>query len=141
MNIQLKNKDLPALQSALQVVSVKPMKAHRGRVKLLAHVEEKLVEYIKDEQYVLNEYIEVKDGQFVRDENNNPVLKDPSKLRELNDFIDDLKNETVTFAFGEYEERYRAFLDYLADAEGDFTVNEALVLDKVLEQYEKGENA
>lgn len=136
MELKLQNKDLQALQSALQVVSVKPMKAHRGRVKLLAHVEKKLVEYIKDEQDVLNEYILVKDGQFVRDENNNLVLKDPDKLQELNDYLEELGNDTVTFAFGEYEERYRAFLDYLTDSEGDLTVNEALVLDKVLEQYE-----
>lgn len=136
MELKLQNKDLQALHSALQVVSVKPMKAHRGRVKLLSHVEKKLVEYIKDEQDVLNEYVEVKDGQFVRDENNNLVLKDPNKLQELNDYLEELGNDTVTFAFGEYEERYRAFLDYLTDAEGDFTVEQALVLDKVLEQYE-----
>ncbi|MGP6362354.1 DUF1617 family protein [Streptococcus dysgalactiae] len=143
MQLTLKNKDLNTLHSVLDKIKVTNMRANRGRAKLLAKVEVKLSEYAKDEVDIIDQYVSKNDdGKWVVDDKGNPKIDDTSKLAELNDFLDELASEPIVIKGGEYSKRFIDFLEYLAESEDEFTSEEIVLVDKILEQFEaskKGE--
>lgn len=142
MDLTLKNKDLNTLYSVLDKIKVTNMRANRGRAKLLAKVVEKIKEYAKDEGDLIDLYaLKNKDGKFVIDEHKNIKIADPTKLDELNELLSELGNEDITIKGHEYSKRFIDFLEYLAESEDEFTAQEILIIDTILEQFEnsKGE--
>lgn len=142
MELTLQHKDLQTALMALRNLSVTSMRANRGRAKLLRHLTAKLEEYIVDEETFLSDYVVLTEqGKPAINEEGNFTLKDPSQRDEVNQLLAELQEETVTLAFGEYKEQYEAFFVYLADAEVDLTMEQVLVMDNLLDQFEsqKGE--
>ncbi|HEP1347410.1 TPA: DUF1617 family protein [Streptococcus pyogenes] len=142
MDLTLKNKDLNTLYSVLDKIKVTNMRANRGRAKLLAKVVDKINEYAKDETDLIDMYAaKDKDDKFVIDEHKNIKLADPAKLDELNDLLTELGNEDITIKSHEYSKRFIDFLEYLAESEDEFTSEEIVLIDNILEQFEesKGE--
>ncbi|GET81355.1 hypothetical protein Javan143_0050 [Streptococcus phage Javan143] len=143
MDLTLKNKDLNALYSVLDKIKVTNMRANRGRAKLLAKVADKIKEYAKDEGDIIDLYaLKDKDGKFVIDEHKNIKIEDPTKIDELNELLSELGNEDITIKGHEYSKRFIDFLEYLAESEDEFTSEEIVLVDNILEQFEaskKGE--
>ncbi|HHJ9951649.1 TPA: DUF1617 family protein, partial [Streptococcus pyogenes] len=137
MDLTLKNKDLNTLYSVLDKIKVTNMRANRGRAKLLAKVVDKINEYAKDETDLIDMYAaKDKDDKFVIDEHKNIKLADPAKLDELNDLLNELADEEIVIKGGEYSKRFIDFLEYLAESEDEFTAQEIIIVDSILEQYE-----
>ncbi|MCQ9211811.1 MULTISPECIES: DUF1617 family protein [unclassified Streptococcus] len=137
MQLTLKNKDLTTLMTVLEKVEVRNIKANRGRAKLSAHAAIKLNEYLQDETDILKEYVEVtENGTFKRDDTGNLVLLESSKLKEVNDLLDELRAEEVVIKGGEYSKRYLDFLEFLSEYDGELALAEIELVDNLLEQYE-----
>ncbi|SQB56471.1 phage protein [Streptococcus dysgalactiae] len=69
-------------------------------------------------------------------------LRIRQKFDELNDLLTELGNEDITIKGHEYSKRFIDFLEYLAESEDEFTSEEIVLVDKILEQFEaskKGE--
>ncbi|HHR3331116.1 TPA: DUF1617 family protein [Streptococcus pyogenes] len=142
MDLTLKNKDLNTFYSVLDKIKITNMRANRGRAKLLAKVVDKINEYAKDEGDLIDLYAQKdKDGKFVIDERKNIKLADPTKIDELNDLLSELGNEDITIKGHEYSKRFIDFLEYLAESEDEFTSDEIIIIDNILEKFEesKGE--
>ncbi|HEP1472299.1 TPA: DUF1617 family protein [Streptococcus pyogenes] len=142
MQLTIKNKDLNTLYRVLDKIKVTNMRANRGRAKLLAKVVDKFKEYAKDEGDIIDQYVAKNDdGKWITDDKGNSKIEDTSKLAELNDFLDELASEPIVIKGGEYSKRFIDFLEYLAESEDEFTAQEIIIVDSILEQYEgsKGE--
>ncbi|HER5542930.1 DUF1617 family protein [Streptococcus pyogenes] len=142
MDLTLKNKELNTLYRVLDKIKITNMRANRGRAKLLAKVVDKINEYAKDETDLIDMYAaKDKDDKFVIDEHKNIKLADPAKLDELNGLLNELAGEEIVIKGGEYSKRFIDFLEYLAESEDEFTAQEIIIVDSILEQYEgsKGE--
>ncbi|HGK7742065.1 TPA: DUF1617 family protein [Streptococcus pyogenes] len=142
MDLTIKNKELNTLYSVLDKIKITNMRVNRGRAKLLAKVEGKLSEYAKDEVDIIDQYVAKDDaGKWITDDKGNPKIEDTSKLAELNDFLDELASEPVVIKGGEYSKRFIDFLEYLAESGDEFTSEEIVLIDNILEQFEesKGE--
>lgn len=138
MDLTVKNKELNTLYSVLDKIKVTNMRANRGRAKLLAKVEAKLSEYAKDETDILDKYADkTEDNKYKLDKNKNIKLKDPQKLDELNDLLDELADEEVVIKGGEYSKRFIDFLNFLEECEDEFTSSEIILIDNILEQFEE----
>ncbi|HEK9698384.1 TPA: DUF1617 family protein, partial [Streptococcus equi subsp. equi] len=119
-------------------IKVTNMRANRGRAKLLAKVEAKLSEYAKDEVDIIDQYVAKNDdGKWIVDDKGNPKIDDTSKLAELNELLDELANEPIVIKGHEYSKRFIDFLEYLAEAEDEFTSEEIVLVDNILEQFEE----
>ncbi|WP_136285568.1 DUF1617 family protein, partial [Streptococcus pyogenes] len=68
-------------------------------------------------------------------------IEDPKKIDELNDLLTELGNEDITIKGHEYSKRFIDFLEYLAESEDEFTSDEIIIIDNILEEFEesKGE--
>lgn len=138
MELTLKNEELNTLYSVLDKIKVTNMRANRGRAKLLSKVEAKLREYAKDEVDIIDQYVAKNDdGKLIVDEKGNTKIEDTSKLAELNGFLDELASEPIIIKGGEYSKRFIDFLEYLAESEDEFTSEEIVLIDNILEQYEE----
>ncbi|HHJ7176028.1 TPA: DUF1617 family protein [Streptococcus pyogenes] len=138
MQLTIKNKDLNTLYSVLDKIKVTNMRANRGRAKLLAKVEGKLSEYAKDETDILDKYAEkTEDNKYKLDKNKNIKLKDPQKLDELNNLLNELADEEIVIKRGEYSKRFIDFLNFLEECEDEFTSSEIILIDNILEQFEE----
>ena len=137
MKLKLTNKDLPTLKMFLEKLHIKNMKANRGKVKFYKRILAKIEEYYQDEQEILKEVAVVDDsGSFATDENGNIQLKDGETYESVNRQLSELSQEEVVLNAGEYEARYRAFLNWLAECEEELTMDEAILVDDLLEQFE-----
>ncbi|HEP4043677.1 TPA: DUF1617 family protein [Streptococcus pyogenes] len=138
MELTLKNEELNTFYSVLDKIKVTNMRANRGRAKLLSKVEAKLREYAKDEVDIIDQYVAKNDdGKWIVDEKGNTKIEDTSKLAELNGFLDELASEPIIIKGGEYSKRFIDFLEYLAESEDEFTSEEIVLIDNILEQYEE----
>ena len=138
MQLKLQNKDLPALKMFLEKLHIKNMKANRGKVKFYKRILAKTEEYYQDEQEILKEVAVVDDsGSFATDENGNIRLKNGETYENVNRQLNDLSQEEVVLNAGEYEARYRAFFNWLAECEEELTMDEAILVDELLEQFEE----
>ncbi|HER2972426.1 TPA: DUF1617 family protein [Streptococcus pyogenes] len=138
MDLTLKNKELNTLYRVLDKIKITNMRANRGRAKLLAKVVDKINEYAKDETDLIDMYAaKDKDDKFVIDEHKNIKLADPAKLDELNGLLNELADEEIVIKGGEYSKRFIDFLEYLAESEDEFTAQEIILIDNILEQFEE----
>ncbi|HEL1464171.1 TPA: DUF1617 family protein, partial [Streptococcus equi subsp. equi] len=100
-------------------------------------------EYAKDEVDIIDQYAAKNDkGKWLVDDKGNAKLADVTKAAELNELLDELANEPIVIKGHEYSKRFIDFLEYLAEAEDEFTGAEIILIDNILEQYEankKGE--
>ena len=138
MQFELKNRELSLFFAVVERLVVRNMRANRGRAKLLVRLKEKFSEYHADELEIFSTYVVVDEaGNFCKDEAGNYLLRDPSELEELNSLLNELAEEEVVIAGGEYSERFAAFFAYLSESEEVFSGEEIVLLDKLLEQYEQ----
>lgn len=137
MQLKLTNKNLLVLKVILGKVAVHNMRANRGRVKLLKRVTGKLEEYSADEKDILSSFAQCgEDGNFVYDDNGQLVLQDGADIALANQQLVELGDEEVVIESGEYTARFTDFFDFLADCNGDFTIEEIVLIDDLLDQFE-----
>ena len=142
MKWNCKNGELSLFFDIVERLVVRNMKANRGRAKLLKRLREKFKDYYEDEREILSAYVAVNDaGEFLLDTSQQYILKDPSELEELNSLLNELAEEEVVIASGEYSERFAAFFAYLSESEEVFSSDEIVLIDKLLEQYETQKGA
>ena len=114
------------------------MKVNRGKVKLYKHILTKIEEYYQDEQEILKKVAIINDGgSFATDENGNIQLQDGESYENVNHQLNELAQEEAVFYAGEYEEQYKAFFAWLIECEEDLTMDESILIDELLEQFEK----
>ena len=51
--------------------------------------------------------------------------------------MNELAQEEAVFHAGEYEEQYKEFFAWLTECEEDLTMDESILVDELLEQFEK----
>lgn len=137
MQLQLKNQDLATFLAILEGVAVRSMAANRGRARLLRHVRKKLADFMADELEILKVFLAVDaSGEFVRDASGELVLQDPGQLDDFKEHLKELADEVVVMSAGDDQKRYLDYLAYLSGCDEDFSAQEVLVVDDLLEQYE-----
>lgn len=140
MKFTLHNKDLQPLVNVLDHLVIKNMKVNRGRAKLYSSLTRKLDEYAEDEKDILSEVAVINDdGSFNFNDEGNIVLKGGVDYVKVNADISELADEDVVLDAGEYQARYTAFFEWLADCEEEFTTTEVILIDNLLEQFEEQE--
>lgn len=138
MKLKLTNKDLPTLKMFLEKLRIQNMKVNRGKVKFYKHILLKIEEYYQDEQEILKKVAIINDeGSFATDENGNIKLQDGESYENVNHQLNELAQEEAVFYAGEYEEQYKAFFAWLIECEEDLTMDESILIDELLEQFEK----
>lgn len=142
MKLKLTNKNLLLLKSILEKLHINSMKVNRGKIKLYKHVLAKIDEYAEDEQEILKAGAVIDDdGSFAKNDDGNIQLKEGETYEHVNQQLLELAQEEVVLEAGEYEARYTVFLEWLADCEEELSMDEAILVDDLLEQfeYQKGE--
>ena len=141
MKFELKNKDLNNFLQIIDKLTILSMRVNRGKAKVYNVVSDKLEEYKHDEEEILKEYIVTDESGQLMQENDNFVLKENATIAEINRQLSELQDEIITISSGDYTNRFTDFLDWLSDCEENFTTQEAILIDSILEQFEaqKGE--
>ncbi|MDN2452517.1 DUF1617 family protein [Lactobacillus sp. UCMA15818] len=140
--IEFENGELVAVGNFLAQAKLKG-KASRGRTKLIKSIEDKNKEYNDEINTVRDPYFQVdeKGEKIVKD--NKYILKDESKGKELDKELADLAEETVGIEFTEYSEKIKALYEALNNYNYELSNADAviydLLLDKLEENYEKGD--
>lgn len=138
MQLKLQNKDLLTIKCVLEKLHIQNMKVNRGKVKFYKHILTKIEEYYQDEQEILKKVAIINDeGSFETDENGNIQLQSGESYENVNHQLNELAQEKVVFHAGEYEEQYKAFFIWLTECEEDLTMDESILVDELLEQFEK----
>ena len=138
MQLKLTNKNLLLLKSTLEKLHINSMKVNRGKIKLYKHALAKIDEYAEDEQEILKAGAVIDDdGSFAKTDDGNIKLKEGETYEHINQQLLELAQEEVILDAGEYEARYIAFLDWLAECEEELTMDEVDLIDNLLEQYEE----
>ena len=138
MQLKLQNKDLLTIKCVLEKLHIQNMKVNRGKVKFYKHILTKIEEYYQDEQEILKKVAIINDeGSFETDENGNIQLQSGESYENVNHQLNELAQEKVVFHAGEYEEQYKAFFAWLTECEEDLTMDESILVDELLEQFEK----
>ena len=141
MKFELKNKDLNNFLQIIDKLTILSMRVNRGKAKVCNAVSDKLDEYKQDEEEILKEYIVTDESGQLMQENDNFVLKENATIVEINRQLSELQDEIITISSGDYTNRFTDFFDWLSDCEENFTTQEAILIDSILEQFEaqKGE--
>lgn len=140
MIIIMKYKELETFYNVLTKSVFKNMKVNRGKAKLLNKLTEKDTEYVEFRKDILKNYAELDEkGELKVDENNNFKLLENADITKLNNDLLELDNEDVVFESGEYSDRFTDFLEALSNSEFEYDNQEILLIDKILEQFEKKE--
>lgn len=138
MQLKLQNKDLLTIKCVLEKLHIQNMKVNRGKVKFYKHILTKIEEYYQDEQEILKKVAIITDGgSFATDENGNIQLRDGESYENVNQQLNELAQEKVVLHAGEYEEQYKEFFAWLTECEEDLTMDESILIDELLEQFEK----
>ena len=138
MQLKLQNKDLLTIKCVLEKLHIQNMKINRGKVKFYKHILTKIEEYYQDEQEILKKVAIINDGgSFATDENGNIQLRDGESYENVNQQLNELAQEKVVLHAGEYEEQYKEFFSWLIECEEDLTMDESILIDELLEQFEK----
>ena len=141
MKFELKNKDLNNFLQIIDKLTILSMRVNRGKAKVYNAVSAKLEEYKHDEEEILKEYIVTDEsGQLVQ-EDGDFILKENATIVEINRQLSELQDEIITISSGDYTNRFTDFFNWLSDCEENFTTQEAILIDSILEQFEaqKGE--
>lgn len=140
MKLKLTNKNLLTLKTILEKLHISNMRINRGKIKLYKHVLAKIDEYAQDEQDILNTAAVINDdGSFAKNDDGNVILKEGETYEHVNKQLGELSQEEVILDAGEYEARYIAFLDWLSDCDEELDMTEVILIDNLLEQFEKQE--
>lgn len=138
MQLKLQNKDLLTIKCVLEKLHIQNMKVNRGKVKFYKHILTKIEEYYQDEQEILKKVAIINDeGSFETDENGDIQLQSGESYENVNQQLNELAQEKVVLHAGEYEEQYKAFFTWLTECEEDLTMDESILIDELLEQFEK----
>ena len=141
MKFELKNKDLNIFLQIIDKLTILSMRVNRGKAKVFSAIRDKLEEYKRDEEEILKEYIVTDESGQLMQENGDFVLKENATIAEINQQLSELQDEIITISSGDYTNRFTDFFDWLSDCEENFTTQEAILIDSILEQFEaqKGE--
>ena len=141
MKFELKNKDLINFFFFFYKLTISSMRVNRGKAKVYNAVSDKLEEYKHDEEEILKEYIVTDESGQLMQEDGDFILKENATIVEINRQLSELQDEIITISSGDYTNRFTDFLDWLSDCEENFTTQEAILIDSILEQFEaqKGE--
>lgn len=141
MKFELKNKDLNIFLQIIDKLTILSMRVNRGKAKVYNAISYKLEEYKHDEEEILKEYIVTDESGQLMQENDNFILKENATIAEINRQLSELQDETITISSGDYTNRFTDFFDWLSECEENFTTQEAILIDSILEQFEaqKGE--
>lgn len=138
MQLKLQNKDLLTIKCVLEKLHIQNMKINRGKVKFYKHILTKIEEYYQEEQEILKKVAIINDeGSFATDENGTIQLHDGESYENVNHQLNELAQEEAVFHADEYEEQYKTFFAWLTECEEDLTMNESILVDELLEQFEK----
>ena len=68
-------------------------------------------------------------------------MKENATVVEISRQLSELQDEIITISSGDYTNRFTDFFNWLSDCEENFTTQEAILIDSILEQFEaqKGE--
>ena len=141
MKFELKNKDLNIFLQIIDKLTILSMRVNRGKAKVYSAISDKLEDYKHDEEEILKEYIVTDESGQLMQENDNFILKGNATIADINQQLSELQEEIITFSSGDYTNRFADFFDWLSDCEENFTTQEAILIDGLLEQFEsqKGE--
>ena len=141
MKFELKNKDLNIFLQIIDKLTILSMRVNRGKAKVFSAIRDKLEEYKRDEEEILKEYIVTDESGQLMQENGDFVLKENATIAEINQQLSELQDEIITISSGDYTNRFTDFFDWLSECEENFTTQEAILIDSILEQFEsqKGE--
>lgn len=141
MKFELKNKDLNNFLQIIDKLTILSMRVNRGKAKVYSAISGKLEEYKHDEEEILKEYIVTDESGQLMQENDDFILKENATIVEINRQLSELQDEIITISSGDYTNRFTDFFDWLSDCEENFTTQEAILIDRLLEQFEeqKGE--
>ena len=141
MKFELKNKDLNIFLQIIDKLTILSMRVNRGKAKVFSAIRDKLEEYKRDEEEILKEYIVTDESGQLMQENDNFILKENATIAEINQQLSELQDEIITISSGDYTNRFTDFFDWLSECEENFTTQEAILIDSILEQFEgqKGE--
>lgn len=141
MKFELKNKDLNTFLQIIDKLTILSMRVNRGKAKVYNAVSGKLGEYKHDEEEILKEYIVTDESGQLMQENDNFILKENATIAEINRQLSELQEEIITISSGDYTNRFTDFFNWLSECEENFTTQEAILIDSILEQFEaqKGE--
>ena len=141
MKFELKNKDLNNFLQIIDKLTILSMRVNRGKAKVYSAVSDKLEEYKHDEEEILTEYIVTDESGQLMQEDGDFILKENATIVEINRQLSELQDEIITISSGDYTNRFTDFFNWLSDCEENFTTQEAILIDSILEQLEtqKGE--
>ena len=141
MKFELKNKDLNNFLQIIDKLTILSMRVNRGKAKVYNVVSDKLEEYKHDEEEILKEYIVTDESGQLMQEDGDFILKENATIVEINRQLSELQDEIITISSGDYTNRFTDFFDWLSECEENFTTQEAILIDSILEQFEaqKGE--
>ena len=141
MKFELKNKDLNNFLQIIDKLTILSMRVNRCKAKVYNAVSDKLEEYKHDEEEILKEYIVTDESGQLMQEDGDFILKENATIVEINRQLSELQDEIITISSGDYTNRFTDFFDWLSDCEENFTTQEAILIDSILEQFEaqKGE--
>ena len=141
MKFELKNKDLNNFLQIIDKLTILSMRVNRGKAKVYNAVSDKLKDYKHDEEEILKEYIVTDESGQLMQEDGDFILKEGATIVEINRQLSELQDEIITISSGDYTNRFTDFFDWLSECEENFTTQEAILIDSILEQFEaqKGE--
>ena len=141
MKFELKNKDLNNFLQIIDKLTILSMRVNRGKAKVYNAVSDKLDGYKHDEEEILKEYIVTDESGQLMQEDGDFILKENATVVEINRQLSELQDEIITISSGDYTNRFTDFFNWLSDCEENFTTQEAILIDSILEQFEaqKGE--
>lgn len=141
MKFELKNKDLNIFLQVIDKLTILSMRVNRGKAKVYSAISDKLEEYKHDEEEILKKYIVTDESGQLMQENDNFILKENVTIGEINRQLSELQEEIITISSGDYTNRFTDFFDWLSECEENFTTQEVILIDSILEQFEaqKGE--
>ena len=134
--LTFKNGELAAIGNFLGTLSLKN-KASRGRTKLIKLVSAKNDEYIEERKDALEPFIKKdEDGNSVEGDTPGSVVLIEEKQDEATSAIKEIDNESAVIEFTEYNEKMKALYDDIVDYPSEFSNQDAMAYDLLMDQFE-----
>lgn len=134
--LTFKNAELAAVGNFLGTLSLKN-KASRGRTKLIKLVSAKNDEYNEDRKETLEPFIKKDEaGNNVEGSTPGSVVLIEEKQDEATDAIKEIDEESAVIEFTEYSDKMKALYDDIADYPTEFSNQDAMAYDLLMDQLE-----
>lgn len=134
--LTFKNEELAAIGNFLGTLSLKN-KASRGRTKLIKLISAKNDEYIEERKDVLEPFIKKDEaGNSVEGDTPGSVVLIEEKQDEANAAINEIDEESAVIEFTEYSEKMKALYDAIVDYPTEFSNQDAMAYDLLMDQLE-----